>query len=94
MHFIQWLAGAVFSTALFVHGFLFIPQAIKIWRRKNADGVSLLTFAGFNVVQLSAAIHGYFVHDLILMFGTGFSLLTCGSVTFSVIYFNLYKCKF
>ncbi|MBN2689445.1 MAG: hypothetical protein JXR42_02420 [Gammaproteobacteria bacterium] len=81
----------VFSIALFVHGVLFIPQVVKIWKKRSAAGVSLLTFAGFNVVQLSATLHGYFIHDYILMFGTGFSLITCGMVTLSIICFMLRK---
>ncbi|MCK4870391.1 MAG: hypothetical protein KAS93_04695 [Gammaproteobacteria bacterium] len=94
MHIVQYVADLVFSVALIVHGFLFIPQAIKIWRKKSAENIALLTFLGFNVVQLAACVHGYFSKDYILMLGTGFSLITCGAVTISVIYFGyLHKCE-
>ena len=88
MHTVQYIADLVFSVALTVHGILFIPQVIKIWRKKSAENVALLTFLGFNIVQVAACVHGYFSQDYILMFGTGFSLITCGSVTISVIYLN------
>jgi MtN3 and saliva related transmembrane protein len=89
MLIIQTVVNIVFSTALFIHGFLFIPQVVKIWKKKSAENVSLITFAGFNVVQLSASLHGYFSKDWILMFGAEFSFITCAAVTLSIIWFSI-----
>ena len=67
--------GMVFNAALFV------PQALHLWRTKTAQGISILSFAGFNALQAVGALHGYFQHDYALMIGMVASLATCGSVT-------------
>lgn len=78
----------VFSLGLFFNAALFIPQAITIFRHKNARGLSLLTFAGFNVMQFFTALHGYLVKDYLLMSGFLLSFLTCGIVTVFILYYR------
>lgn len=75
-----------FSFCMFVNGSLFIPQAIKILRRHSTEGLSLAMFLGFNVIQLSTVIHGYFQHDWALVVGMTYSLVTAGFVTCLIIY--------
>lgn len=70
-----------FGASMFINGCLFIPQAIKIFKMKSAKDISLITFAGFCIIQLSAVIHGYVHNDPALMWGMGYSLITCGIVT-------------
>ncbi|WP_019217706.1 PQ-loop domain-containing transporter [Legionella tunisiensis] len=65
----------VFSLGLFFNAVLFIPQAIAVFRNKSAKGLSLLTFGGFNIMQLFTAIHGYLVKDYLLMSGFLLSFL-------------------
>jgi MtN3 and saliva related transmembrane protein len=74
---IAWLFG--FGMGL--NALLFVPQAVSIWRNKKADGVSLVTFGGFNVLQLLGVLHGALEHDWSLAVGMAVSLCTCGSVT-------------
>ena len=74
---IAWLFGA----GLTANALVFVPQALRIRRERNARGVSILTFAGFNVMQFIGTLHGYLQQDPVLMFGMLASLLTCGSVT-------------
>jgi MtN3 and saliva related transmembrane protein len=71
----------VFGLAMVLNAALFVPQAVHLWRTKTAQGVSILSFAGFNALQAVGALHGYFEHDYALMIGMLASLLTCGSVT-------------
>jgi len=78
----------IFSFALFINAALFIPQAIKIFRDKNAKDVSLLTFLGFLLIQLATVVHGIINHDRILVIGYLLSMLTCGSV---VLLIRLYR---
>jgi MtN3 and saliva related transmembrane protein len=73
--------AVLFGFSLFVNAFIFVPQALTIWRTKTAAGVSVLTFAGFNVMQAIGAVHGILVHDLALTLGMAASLFTCGTVT-------------
>lgn len=76
----------VFSLGLFFNAGLFIPQAIKIYKNKNVSGLSLITFFGFNIMQLFTALHGYLVHDYMLMIGFLLSFFTCGCVTILIFW--------
>jgi len=71
----------IFGLGMVLNAALFVPQAVHLWRTKTSQGVSILSFAGFNTLQAIGALHGYFQHDYALMVGMLASLLTCGSVT-------------
>lgn len=75
------IVAVLFGFGLLANAALFVPQALKLWRKKNSAGVSLLSFAGFNVMQFVGVLHGYFQRDLPLMIGMLASLIMCGSVT-------------
>lgn len=81
----------VFSLGLFFNAILFVPQAVTLFRNKNAQGLSLLTFGGFNVMQFFTALHGYLVNDYLLMSGFLLSFLTCGIVTVFILYYGTLK---
>jgi MtN3 and saliva related transmembrane protein len=70
----------IFGLGMVLNAALFVPQAVHLWRTKTAQGVSTLSFAGFNILQAIGTLHGYFEHDY-AMIGMLASLLTCGSVT-------------
>lgn len=75
--------GFVFNASLF------IPQALRIVKNKSAKDVALITFLGFNFIQLDGALYGYYQNDLILLYGNLISFLTCGAVTvLAIIYRN------
>lgn len=76
-----------FFIGLLVNALLFVPQAIKLYRLKSSQGISMITFAGFNVIQAFTAMHAYLVHDTLLLLGYVFSFITCGAVTlFAFLY--------
>jgi len=80
-------------TFLFGLGFvfnasLFIPQALRIIKTKSARNISLLTFAGFNVLQINGAFYGYYQNDLILLYGNVISFICCFAVTFLATYYR------
>lgn len=77
-----------FGAGLFINAILFIPQILALYKAKTAEDFSLITFIGFNIIQLSFALHGFAIHDYILAVGYLFSLFTCGSVTILIF---LYK---
>ncbi|BAY12155.1 SemiSWEET family sugar transporter [Calothrix sp. NIES-2098] len=79
--------GFVFNASLF------IPQALRIWKRKNAKNISLITFAGFNLIQFDGILYGYYQKDWILMYGNLISFITCGVVTLLATYYKHYKKK-
>jgi MtN3 and saliva related transmembrane protein len=74
---VAWL----FGVGMGLNALLFLPQAVSIWRTRSAEGVSLLTFGGFNVLQALGVVHGVLQHDWSLAAGMCVSLLACGTVT-------------
>jgi MtN3 and saliva related transmembrane protein len=71
----------LFGLGLGCNAALFVPQAIALWRKKTAEGVSLITFGGFSVLQIIGIVHGVLEHDWSLILGMSASLLACGTVT-------------
>jgi MtN3 and saliva related transmembrane protein len=78
----------VFGLGMVLNAALFVPQAIHLWRTRTSQGVSIVSFAGFNSLQAIGALHGYFQHDYALMVGMLASLVTCGSVTVLAAHFS------
>jgi len=83
------LIAIVFGIGLFGNALLFVPQAIAVWRKKSDEGVSLVTFGGFSVLQVVGVIHGFYEHDNSLVLGLGASFLTCGTVTALTIFYRM-----
>lgn len=83
-----WIIEAGFSLGLVVNALLFIPQILAIIRKKSAQGVSLITFLGFNIIQLFTFFHGLMLQDYVLAIGYLLSILTCGTVSALVVYYN------
>jgi PAS domain S-box-containing protein len=67
-------------AALFVNALLFIPQSIKIFKEKAANGVSLFTFTGFLLIQLTIVLYCITIKNYLLAVGYMLSMATCGSV--------------
>jgi MtN3 and saliva related transmembrane protein len=63
------IVAVVFGFGMLINACLFVPQAWHLWKAKRAEGVSVLSFAGFNALQLIGAVHGYFQPDHALMLG-------------------------
>lgn len=74
----------VFGFGLIFNASLFIPQIVKIYRTKSVSGLSLTTFAGFNLVQSFGILRGYLRGDWTLMLGFGVSFALCGAVTVGI----------
>ena len=81
MNWASTVIEVVFGCGMFINAALFVPQIIQLVRTKQSEGVSFLTFLGFNVIQLFTILHGYLHHDTLLMVGMGISFITCGCVT-------------
>lgn len=84
----QFVAVA-FGLGLLCNALLFVPQVLALWRKKNSDGVSLLTFGGFSVLQGIGIVHGFYQHDRSLILGMAASLITCGAVTSLTLFYRL-----
>lgn len=75
------IVAVVFGLGLLCNALLFVPQVIAVWRKKTDEGISLVTFGGFSILQVIGTVHGIYQHDPSLIIGMAASLLTCGSVT-------------
>jgi len=84
-HFVE----VMFGLGLFFNAFVFIPQAIRIYRKKNAEDLSVITFVGFNIMQFFTVLHGYFIKDYLLAVGFFLSFVTCGIVSFLIIFYRM-----
>ena len=82
------IVALVFGFGMVINACLFVPQAWHLWKTKSAQGVSILSFAGFNALQLIGVLHGYLQRDYALMTGMFASFLTCGSVTLLAAYYS------
>ncbi len=87
------LVTFVFGLALIGNAGLFVPQAIAVWRKKSDEGISLVTFGGFCVLQVIGVVHGLYEHDNSLVVGLGASFLTCGTVTLLTIVYRIRRLR-
>lgn len=82
------VAEVLFALSLLVNAVLFVPQAVRLYRTKDANGVSVWTFAGFNVLQAISVMHGVITGDRVLAWGYILSFVCCGAVTVLTIYYK------
>jgi len=75
------IVAVIFGLGLLGNALLFVPQVLAVWRKKSDEGISLVTFGGFSVLQAIGIVHGIYQHDLSLILGMAASLLSCGTVT-------------
>lgn len=75
------IVAVIFGLGLLGNALLFVPQVVAVWRKKSDEGISLITFGGFSLLQIIGIVHGLYEHDLSLTLGMAASLLTCGTVT-------------
>lgn len=93
MSIIEQLIQFGFSISLLMNAILFIPQILTIIKNKSAKGVSLITFLGFNLIQFFTMFHGLLTKDYLLAGGYLLSIITCGTVTVLIIYYNYFRTK-
>ena len=83
----------VFGLGLIGNALLFVPQIVAVWRKKSDEGISLVTFGGFSVLQAIGIVHGAYERDISLLLGMAASLLTCGTVTGLTVFYRLKRLR-
>jgi MtN3 and saliva related transmembrane protein len=83
----------LFGLGLGGNALLFVPQIIAVWRKKSDQGISLLTFGGFSILQIIGIVHGSYQRDPSLTLGMAASLLTCGTVTILTIFYRMRRLR-
>jgi len=87
------IVAVIFGLGLVCNALLFVPQVLAVWRKKTDEGISLITFGGFSVLQVIGIIHGLYERDLSLILGMSASLLSCGSVTALTLFYRLRRTR-
>ncbi|MGA9668474.1 MAG: PQ-loop domain-containing transporter [Terracidiphilus sp.] len=87
------IVAVIFGLGLGCNALLFVPQVLAVWRKKSDEGISLITFGGFSILQAIGIVHGLYQNDLSLILGMAASLLTCGSVTFLTLYYRMRRLR-
>ena len=87
------IVAVIFGLALLGNAALFVPQALAVWRKKSDEGVSLITFGGFCILQIIGVVHGFYENDRSLIIGLGASFVTCGTVTFLTVIYRLRRLR-
>ncbi len=83
------IVAFVFGLGLVCNALLFVPQVLAVWRKKTDEGISVITFGGFSILQAIGIVHGLYQQDISLILGMSASLLSCGTVTFLTLYYRL-----
>jgi MtN3 and saliva related transmembrane protein len=87
------IVAIIFGLGLGCNALLFVPQVLAVWRKKSDEGISLITFGGFSILQIIGIVHGAYQCDLSLILGMAASLFTCGSVTTLTIFYRVRRLR-
>jgi len=87
------LVAVIFGLGLVCNALLFVPQVLAVWRKKTDEGISLITFGGFSVLQAIGIVHGAFQRDFSLLLGMSASLLSCGTVTGLTLFYRVRRMR-
>jgi MtN3 and saliva related transmembrane protein len=87
------IVAVIFGFGLGGNALLFVPQVLAVWRKKSDEGISLITFGGFSVLQAIGIVHGLYQQDLSLILGMAASLLSCGTVTALTIFYRMRRLR-
>lgn len=87
------IVALIFGLGLGCNALLFVPQILAVYRRKSDEGISLLTFGGFTLIQVIGIIHGLYQHDPSLILGMTASLLTCGTLTLLTVIYRVRRLR-
>ena len=89
MNLAKEISDWVLGMGLFINAALFVPQIYNLYKTKDSKGISLVTFGGFCLIQMTAIVNGYYYDNWSMMYGYGLSLITCGLVTLLAVYYRL-----
>lgn len=88
---IKDVSHSVFILLLLVNALLFLPQALRILRKKTADEISLFTYIGFWIIQFIFVIFALNNDNYWLVFAYLIGMVACGLVIALVFRFRKRK---
>ena len=67
----------------------FLPQIIRIIKKRNVEGISLIAFLGFGILQFISAVHGYYTHNTPLLISMILSMIATGIIVLQIVYYRV-----
>ncbi|HMG84830.1 MAG TPA: hypothetical protein VK574_03765 [Terracidiphilus sp.] len=87
------IVAVIFGLGLLCNALLFVPQVLAVWRKKTDEGISLITFGGFSILQVIGVVHGIYQRDPSLILGMAASFASCGTVTALTWFYRLRRLR-
>ena len=81
---LAWLVSVVGIAT----GAAYIPQAVRIWKRRSSDDVSILTYLFFLVGQVIYLVYGVRIHQWPLIIGMAANIAGSIAVIASALRFR------
>jgi two-component system, OmpR family, aerobic respiration control sensor histidine kinase ArcB len=88
MDLVKHCMEGLFALALVMNALLFIPQALRLYKTRSSQGLSLFTFGGFLLIQGAILVHGLIHQDYLLSIGYLLSILSCGTVVVLIFLYH------
>jgi len=76
---VMWCVGIMNAVAI-------LPQLVQIWISRETQGVSLVMFSIFVILQITFGINGWFRNDRGTMWGMFAAMLTSLAIIGSTLY--------
>ncbi len=84
---LAWLVSVVGVAT----GIAYVPQALRIWKRRSSDDVSIMTYALFMGGQIIYFVYGFRIHQWPLIIGMAANLAGSIAVIASALRFRAPK---
>ena len=81
---LAWLVSVVGIAT----GAAYIPQAVRIWKRRSSNDVSILTYLFFLAGQIVYLVYGVRIHQLPLIIGMAANIAGSVGVIASAVRFR------
>ena len=79
---------AIGSTAAFCTTLSFLPQLIRVWRRKSAEDISLSRFLRFNFGLACWLLYGIGIHSFPVIAANAVTLLLAGMILVLKVHYD------
>lgn len=87
--FTTYLIHLIYGAAFIWTVLAAIPQITMLLRIKDSSELSLITFLGFNFIQVVTIFHAYFYREWLLLAGVSLFLIVYASISFLIAYYRL-----
>jgi MtN3 and saliva related transmembrane protein len=94
MIWIYHAINVIYSLSFLWTAFSALPQIITLLRTKNSNELSIITFLGFNFIQVVTIAHAYFYQEWLTLAGVLLLLIIYTALSYLIVYYRVKKLKF